>query len=168
MVRSSFPSAVTLRSQSARLVRRRKNHLPRIRAQAFAGFKVFRLSPPQLDAADFAGDRFRQFGEFEPAYPLERRERVRQWRKIDSAVSRSGVWPGASATKRLRHRKPQRVGRRHHGGLGHCRVLDQYALELERADAIVGGFKDVIGAADIGQVAVVVDARDVAGAIDAP
>ena len=68
--------------------------------------------------------------------------------------------------KRLRHRKPHRVGRRHDGGFGHGRMLDQDAFELERADAIVGRFEDIVGAADIGQVAVVVDRSDVAGAID--
>ena len=93
--------------------------------------------------------------------------RARRWRKIDSARRRAGgSRPAASATIGLRHRQPHRVGRGHHGGLGDGRVLDQHALQLERADAVVGRFEHVVGAADIGQVAVGVAAGDVAGAVD--
>ena len=46
-------------------------------------------------------------------------------------------------------------------------MLDEHALELERADAIVRGFEDVIGAPDVSQVAVAVAQRHVTGAIDA-
>src|SRR4029453_4900413 len=64
--------------------------------------------------------------------------------------------------ERLRYRVSQRIGARHHGRLGHGLVLDQYALELERAHAIIGGLEHVVGAADEGQIAVAVSRRDVA------
>ena len=50
----------------------------------------------------------------------------------------------------LRHREPHRVGARHDGDFGHGLVLDQHALELERADAIVRRLEHVVGAADEG------------------
>ena len=51
------------------------------------------------------------------------------------------------------------------GGLGHRGVLDQHALQLERADAVVRGLEDVVGAADEGQIALVVGKHHVAAAI---
>ena len=151
-----------------RPVRRRKNHLPRIRARArLPASRLRRLGAPQLDAADLAGDRLRQFGKFEPPHALERRERGAAMAKDRQRRIAIGLLAGRQRQKRLRHGKPQRIGRRHHGGLGHRRMLDQDALKLERADAIIGGFEHVVGAADIGQIAVVVDCGDVAGAIDA-
>src|SRR5207245_9145883 len=56
-------------------------------------------------------------------------------------------------------------GARHHGGFRDPLVLDQDALQLERADPIVGGFEDVVGAADKGEIAVVIDEHHVAAAV---
>ena len=42
-------------------------------------------------------------------------------------------------------------------------MLDQHALELEGADLVVGRLEDVVGAADVGEVAVLVAGRDVTG-----
>ena len=91
---------------------------------------------------------------------------ARRWRKIASAVSRSARWSPASATKAFRHREAQRVGRRDDRRLGHRRMLDQRAFQLERADPVVGGFEHVVGAADIGEIAVGIAHRDIAGAVD--
>ena len=44
-------------------------------------------------------------------------------------------------------------------------MLDHHAFQLERADAVVRGFEDVVGAADIGEIAVGVAHRHVAGAV---
>jgi hypothetical protein len=44
-------------------------------------------------------------------------------------------------------------------------VLDQDRLELERGDPVVRGLEDVVGAADVGDVAVVVLAGHVAGVV---
>src|SRR5215472_17427626 len=73
---------------------------------------------------------------------------------------------GGECKKRLRYCKPQRIWRRHHGRFGDGRVFDQYDFELEWADPIVGRFKDVIGASDIGKITVLIHRGDVAGAID--
>ncbi len=45
-------------------------------------------------------------------------------------------------------------------------MLEQHAFQLERADAVVGGFEDVVGATDEGQVALVVGEYDVAAAVE--
>jgi len=42
-------------------------------------------------------------------------------------------------------------------------VLDQHRLEFERGDPVVGGLEDVVRAPDVGDVAVVILAGDVAG-----
>ena len=65
----------------------------------------------------------------------------------------------------LGHRQAQWVGAGHHGHLGHRLVLDQRALQLERADAVVGGLEHVVGATDVGDVAVGVARRHVAGVV---
>ena len=45
-------------------------------------------------------------------------------------------------------------------------MLDQGAFELEWADPVIGRFENVVGAADIGQVAVFIDGGDIAGMIN--
>ena len=59
-----------------RLSAARGNPLPRIRAapRPARAARFCRFGAAQLDAPDLAGDRLRQFGEFEPADPLERRQ----------------------------------------------------------------------------------------------
>ena len=44
-------------------------------------------------------------------------------------------------------------------------MLDQHALELERADPVVRRFEHIVGAADEREVAVAVARRDVAGVV---
>jgi len=44
-------------------------------------------------------------------------------------------------------------------------VFDQRAFQFERADAVIGGFEHVVGAADIGVVTIGIAPGDVAGAI---
>jgi hypothetical protein len=44
-------------------------------------------------------------------------------------------------------------------------VLDQHALQLERADPVLRRLEDVVGAADVGEVAVGIANGDVAGAV---
>jgi SpoU rRNA methylase family enzyme len=41
-------------------------------------------------------------------------------------------------------------------------VLDQHTLELERRDPIIRGLEDIVGAPDVGDVALVVAGGDVA------
>ena len=62
--------------------------------------------------------------------------------------------------------EPLRVRHGHDGGFGHQRMLDQHAFQLEGRDAVVGRFEHIIGAADIGEVAVRIAVGDVAGAVD--
>ena len=56
----------------------------------------------------------------------------------------------------LGDRVPHRVRRRHDRRLGDRRVLDQHRLQLERADLVVAGLEHVVGAPDVGDVAVLV------------
>ena len=67
----------------------------------------------------------------------------------------------------LRHGQAQRVGARHNGGFGDGRVLDQHALQFERADSVIRCLEYVIGAADVGQVAAGIARRNVGGVIHA-
>ena len=76
-----------------------------------------------------------------------------------------GLVPGGEHHERLRHGQAQRVGARHDRRLGHRLVLDEHALELERADPVVGRLEDVVGAPDVGDVAVGVALGDVAGVV---
>ncbi len=73
--------------------------------------------------------------------------------------------PGREHQVGLGHRQAQRVRARHHGHFGHGLVLDQHALQLERADAVVRGLEHVVGAAHEGDVAVGVARGDVAGVV---
>src|SRR5690606_26249613 len=56
------------------------------------------------------------------------------------------------------------VGLGHHGDVGHGRVLEQAVLDLARADAVARRLEYVVGPAGIPKVAVLVHARQVAGA----
>ena len=167
-MRRSLPSAVTVqilsrcrRSSFSEKSSSQNSSDARLPASLVGGFRA-----PQLDAADLAGNRLRQFGEFEPSHPLERRQRgaaMPEDRQRRRAIRRVA---GRERQKRLRHGKPHRIGRRHDGGFGDGGMLDQHAFKLEWADPVVGRFEDVVGAADIGQIAVVIDRGDIAGAID--
>ena len=64
----------------------------------------------------------------------------------------------------LDHRAAVGIGLGHHHGIGHRRVLDEAILDLARADAVAGGLEDVVAAALVPEVAVVVHHRGVAGA----
>ena len=46
-------------------------------------------------------------------------------------------------------------------------MLDQHAFQLEGADAVVGSLEDIIGTADVGDVAIGVAGGDVAGMVPA-
>ena len=65
----------------------------------------------------------------------------------------------------LGHAETHLVGCRHDGGFTDGRVLDEHALEFERTDPVVTRFEDVVGATDVGDVAVLVAAGDVAGVV---
>ena len=91
---------------------------------------------------------------------------ARMWRKIDSAVSRSAGIPAVKLMYPFRYSSPSRIGCGNNCGLGHRRVLDQSALQLEQADAVVRDLEDVVGPADERQIPVGVAHGDVAGAID--
>ena len=69
--------------------------------------------------------------------------------------------------ERLGQGGSHRVGRGDHRRLGHRLMLDQHALQLERADPVTARFEYVVGAPDIGQAAIRIPQRDVAGAIGA-
>ena len=66
---------------------------------------------------------------------------------------------------RLRHGTARGMRARYDGRLSHGWVLDQHALQFERADAVIGALEDVIGAADVPEVSVSITGCDVAGPV---
>ena len=109
----------------------------------------------QLHAADLAGDGLRQLARTRCGACACRAPAARARRRRSLApASRIGSQPGGEDHERLGHREPHGIGARHHRRLGHRLVLDQRALQLERADAVVGRLEHVVGAADVGDVAV--------------
>src|SRR5580704_17479483 len=122
-----------------------------------------RLLGAQLDPADLARDRLGQVGELNPADPLvgrdplpaERHDRLRQLPR------RLPV--GGQQHVRLWHGQPEQVWRRDHRRLGYRLVLDQHALQLERRDAVVRCLEDIVGPADVGDVAIGIRGGHVAG-----
>src|SRR5574337_674327 len=122
------------------------------------------LGVAQFDAADLSRDRLRQIGELEPAHPLVRREVVAQVREDAFRQLRRRRVALAQRDEDLRHRAAHRVGAGHDRGLGHRLVLDRDRFELERRNAVVRRLEHVVRAAHIGDVAVGVAHRDVAGA----
>ena len=71
--------------------------------------------------------------------------------------------PGGEHDVRLRNGESKLIGRGHDRRFDDGRVLDEHALEFERADLVVGCLEHVVGAADVGQVPVGIPRRDVAG-----
>ncbi len=63
--------------------------------------------------------------------------------------------------ERLDHFAGHRRGHADHRGLGHCGMLHQHVLHLERADQVSGGFDDVVGTSDEPVVAVGVSGGEV-------
>ena len=119
----------------------------------------------QFDAADLAGDGLGQVGEFEAADALVRRETGVQVLEDRQRGFRRAVGAGGQRDVGLGHRETDRIGGGHHGGFGDGGVLDQHGFQFEGRDAVVACLEHVIGAADIGEVAVGVAAGDVAGAV---
>ena len=120
----------------------------------------------QLHAADLSGDRLRQLGdELDAPHPLVRRELLAGEREDRRGQFARGLRAGHQDQVGLRHGHAQRVGAGHHGDFGHRLVLDQRALQFERADAVVGSLEHVVGAADEGDVAVGITRRDIAGVV---
>ena len=86
---------------------------------------------------------------------------AREAHDVQGGLARRLV-PCDDADVGLRHREAHRVRRRHHRRLGDSLVLDQHALELERRDPVIRGLEDIVGAPDVGDVAIVVAGGDVA------
>src|SRR5262249_3117248 len=116
----------------------------------------------ELDAADLPGDRLRELRELDPADTLVWSELLASVAKDREGRLRVWLVAGGEGDVRLRDGEPDRVRRRNDRRLGDGWMLDQDALELERRDPVVGGLEDVVGAADVGDVAVLVAPGDVA------
>ncbi len=69
--------------------------------------------------------------------------------------------------ERRNHFAAKFVGTADHAALGHRRVLQARALDLDGADAVAGNLDDLVGAAAEPHVAVLVNVRGVAGVVDA-
>src|SRR5271165_3534617 len=53
----------------------------------------------------------------------------------------------------------------HNRSFRHAGMLDQSALQLERAEAVIGTLEDVVSAADVGKVPISIAVRHIAGAV---
>src|SRR5579863_609959 len=123
------------------------------------------LTCAQLHAADLARDGLRELEELDPPHPLVRREpSPREAEKLEGRVAR-GFRSGCQRDVGLRDAEPELVGRGYDRRLGDEGVLDQHALDLERADLVVRRLEDVVGPADERDVAVVVSPRHVAAVV---
>lgn len=67
----------------------------------------------------------------------------------------------------LRRPQPDRVRHRDDGRVRHCRVAQQYVLQLSRRDPAVDGLEHVVGPRQIGEAAVRTAHREVTGAVAA-
>src|SRR3954447_26952729 len=123
------------------------------------------LARAQLDPADLAADRLGQLPELDLADPLEGREVLPGVLEDGERRLAGRLVPGREGDVGLGDGGPPRVRHRDDGRLGHRRVLDQHALQLERADLVVAGLEDVVRAPDVGDVPLVVPPRDVAAVV---
>src|SRR5262245_37846161 len=112
------------------------------------------LQLAQLDAADLAGDGLRQIEELDSAHALEWSEPLA--REAQHRERHLSAWNHTRAQQQecLGYAQALIVGARHHRGFDDVGVLDQHALELERADAIVRGLEDIVGAPDEREVTI--------------
>ena len=97
------------------------------------------LQPAQLHAADFAGDRLRQFGhQFDPPDALERCEPRVQVLEDRQRGCRRPRHPRHQQHIGLGDREANRIGAGNDRGLRDRFMLEQDALQFERTDAVVG------------------------------
>ncbi|EGJ73920.1 putative acetyl-CoA synthetase [Streptomyces sp. Tu6071] len=129
---------------------------------AVLGLGAARGRLAEFDAADLAGDGLGQRAELQSAQAFVRGEdgaRVGEEELRGRGVR--GV-PLGEDDVRLGDVEPYGIGRGHDGRLGDGGVFEQRALQLEGADLVVARLEDVVGAAHVGEVAVLVPGADVA------
>ena len=66
----------------------------------------------------------------------------------------------------LNHLSTDRIRRARNGAFQHVRQFHDYALDFERPDPVAGGFNNIVGTANIPEVAVLIPPRGVAGVIN--
>jgi hypothetical protein len=106
--------------------------LPRALSGRSACFDPAQFGPPNLPR-----DGLGQVRELQAPNALVRRQAAP---REDENLSRqlcAGRVSGRQYDKRFGNRRPQRVGAGNHSGFGNGRMLDQCALQLKRADAVV-------------------------------
>ena len=108
---------------------------------------------------------FGQLGELDPADPLPRREVLAGIPQDRDRRLLGGLMPRRSTMYALGTARRTGSGRRHDGGLGDGQVLDEHRLQLERADLVVAGLEDVVGTADVRDVASLSTMHDVTGVV---
>lgn len=121
----------------------------------------------QLHPADLARDGLGQFAELDAADALVRGQPLARKRKNRLRHRAARLHALAQRDESLGHRQPHRIGTGHDGRLQHVLVLDQHALQFERADAVVGRLEHVVVAAHVEVVAVGVDGGGVSGVVAA-
>jgi hypothetical protein len=81
---------------------------------------------------------------------------------MSRAVSRVGSCPATTLTYAFGTARRKGSGDGTHRRLGDSLVLDQHTLEFERRNPEVRALEDIVGAPDVGDVALVVAGGDVA------
>src|SRR5262249_42918824 len=132
---------------------------------AAAGFRP-PLALAQLDPPDLAARRLRQrVDELDLARILVARGDTLHVLLERAHELRTRLLPGREHDERLHHLATHGIGTRDHRRLDDRGMLEERALDLERADAVAGRDDHVVRAADEPEVAVVVAAGAIAGQI---
>ena len=84
---------------------------------------------------------------------------------MSEASAGLGSYPLASTTKALGTASRSSVRCWYDRRLGHGRVLDQHAFQLERTDPVVAGLEHVVGTAHVGDEPVLIPGGDVASVV---
>src|SRR4051812_4349731 len=104
------------------------------------------LERAPLPAAGLARDRLLELAELQaPNALVGRKPLAHEAEDLERHFTRRRR-VAAQQAERLRDRQAHRVRARYHRGLGHEWMLDQRALYLERADAVVGALEHVVRA----------------------
>src|SRR5581483_12284862 len=126
----------------------------------------FRFGRPQLYSPDFARDRLWQIDKLQPAHALVWRQHLTAVLEDRESSLARRLAACAQCDKGLYQSVPNGIGRGNHGALHYILVLNQRAFNLKRANAVVGGLKDIIGSANKGEIAFRIALHHIAGAID--
>src|SRR5271155_369135 len=123
---------------------------PELVVAARGGTAGLEFERAQLDAADFAGDRFRQVGKFEAADSFVGAEAAAAENENFARQLARGLVAWLQGDEGFRDGPANFIGAGDNGCFCDCGVLDERAFKLKGTEAIVRAFEDVVRAADVG------------------